>query len=147
MTLPTITATGRLTADPELRFAPSGVAVASFSIACNDRRKNTQTGEWEDGDATFLNCSAWRTLAEQIAETLTKGDGVTITGRLKQRSYDAKDGTRRTVYEVDIDAIGRGLWTRTGRPTAQQADPWAGQAQQPVTDPWDQQRPVDKPPF
>lgn len=106
--LPTVTGVGTLTADPELRFTPSGAAVANVNIAFNSRKKNNQTGEWEDGDTTFLRGSIWKEYAENVAETLTKGDKVFVTGTLKQREYE-KDGQKRTVYELNIDEIGPGL--------------------------------------
>jgi single-strand DNA-binding protein len=100
---------GTLVADPELRFTPNGVAVANFRIACNERRKNEQTGQWEDGDATFLTCNAWRDMAENITENLTKGMRVLVSGRLKQRSYETKEGEKRTVYEVEVEDVGASL--------------------------------------
>lgn len=102
MALPTITITNaNLVADPELRYTPNGSAVVSFRTASNASRKNPQTGQWETTDTTFLTCSAWEGLAENIASQFSKGDKITITGRLKQREYE-KDGQKRTVYDVQV---------------------------------------------
>lgn len=119
MTLPSVTATGNLTADPELRFTNNGKAVASFTVACNDRRKDA-TGNWIDGDTTFLTCQAWDEQAEQITEQLSKGQRVTVAGKLRQRSYEAKDGSKRTVYEVTNPQVTVAL-ARASRPTQEQA--------------------------
>lgn len=108
ITLPTVTVVGTLTADPELRYTPSGAAVANFTIACNDRKKNPQTGEWEDGDATFLRGQIWRDYAEHVAESLQRGQRVIAIGQLRQRQYD-KDGETRTVFELDAEEIAPSL--------------------------------------
>ena len=108
MSLPAITLTGNCVADPELRFTPTGLAVVTFRVACGSRKLNKSTNQWEDGDTTFLTISAWRQTAENVAESVTKGTAVTVSGRLKQRSYEANDGTQRTVYEVDADSIAVG---------------------------------------
>jgi single-strand DNA-binding protein len=100
-----ITVVGNLTADPELRFTPSGAAVASFTVASTPRTFDKQSQEWRDGDALFLRCSAWRQMAENVTEGLRKGDRVVVVGRLKQRSFDDKDGNRRTVIELDADEV------------------------------------------
>jgi len=100
MSLPTLTATGNLTAEPELRFTPSGKSVTTFTIACNDRRKDQTTGQWIDGDTTFLTCEVWGERGEELVEQVGKGQRVMVTGKLRQRSYEAKDGTKRTVYEL-----------------------------------------------
>lgn len=117
MTLPIVTLIGNLTADPELKFTTQGTALVSFRIASSDRRKNAQTGEWEDGDTTFLRVTAWRQLAENAAESLTKGDRVVITGRLKSRDYEDKDGTKKTSYEIDADEVGVALSRGTAKQT------------------------------
>ena len=104
-----ITLVGNLTADPELRFTPSGAAVANFTVASTPRTFDRQTSEWKDGDAMFLNCSVWRQAAENVAESLTKGMRVVVTGRLKSRSYETREGERRTVFEVEVDEIGPSL--------------------------------------
>lgn len=105
MSLPRINATGNLVADPDLKFTPSGTAVANFRIACGSRRKNRDTGEWEDGDTTFLTINAWKGLAENIANQFTKGQKITVDGRLKQRTYQTKEGQDRTVFEVEADEV------------------------------------------
>jgi single-strand DNA-binding protein len=104
-----ITVVGNLTADPELRFTPSGAAVASFTIASTPRTYDRNTNEWKDGEALFLRCSIWRQAAENVAESLTRGMRVIASGRLKQRSYETREGEKRTVIELDIDEIGPSL--------------------------------------
>jgi len=104
-----ITVVGNLTADPELRFLPSGAAVANFTVASTPRTFDRQSGEWKDGDALFLNCSVWRNVAENVAETLRKGMRVIVQGRLRQRSYETQQGERRTVFELDVDEVGPSL--------------------------------------
>jgi single-strand DNA-binding protein len=104
-----ITVVGNLTADPELRFTPSGAAVASFTIASTPRTYDRNTNEWKDGDALFLRCSIWRQAAENVAETLTRGMRVIASGRLKQRSYETREGEKRTVVELDVDEVGPSL--------------------------------------
>lgn len=104
-----ITLVGNLTADPELRFTPSGAAVANFTVASTPRTFDRQTSEWRDGDAMFLNCSVWRQAAENVAESLTKGMRVVVQGRLKSRSYETREGERRTVFEVEVEEIGPSL--------------------------------------
>src|SRR5512133_336084 len=105
----TITLVGNLTADPELRFTPSGAAVANFTVASTPRTFDRQTNEWKDGDTLFLRCSIWREAAESVAESLTKGMRVIATGRLVQRSYDTREGEKRTVYELQVDEVGPSL--------------------------------------
>ncbi|WP_309081818.1 single-stranded DNA-binding protein [Zhihengliuella sp.] len=104
-----ITVVGNLTGDPELRFTPSGSAVANFTIASTPRTFDRQTNEWKDGETLFLRGSVWREAAENVAETLTKGMRVIAQGRLKSRSFDTKEGERRTVMELDVDEIGPSL--------------------------------------
>ncbi len=104
-----ITLVGNLTADPELRFTPSGAAVANFTVASTPRTFDRQSGEWRDGDAMFLNCSVWRQAAENVAESLTKGMRVVVQGRLKSRTYETREGERRTVFEVEVEEIGPSL--------------------------------------
>ena len=111
----TITLVGNLTADPELRFTPSGAAVANFTVASTPRTFDRQTNEWRDGDAMFLNCAVWRQAAENVAESLTKGMGVIAQGRLKSRSYETKEGEKRTVIEFEIDEIGPSLKYATAK--------------------------------
>jgi single-strand DNA-binding protein len=114
ITLPEITIVGTLTADPELRFIPSGKAVANVNIACNQRVKNKQTDQWEDGDATFLRGNIWGEYAEHVAESLTKGVKVIARGVLKQRSYE-KDNVKRTTFELEIEEIGPSLRFATAK--------------------------------
>src|SRR3954469_16200941 len=102
----TITVVGNLTADPELRFTPSGAAVASFTVAATPRTLDRQSGEWKDGDALFMRCNIWRQAAENVAESLTRGARVIVTGRLRQRSYETKEGEKRTVVELEVDEVG-----------------------------------------
>jgi single-strand DNA-binding protein len=161
-----ITVVGNLTDDPELRFTPSGAAVAGFTIASTPRFYDKQTNAWKDGDALFLRCSIWRQYAENVAESLTKGMRVIAQGRLRQRSYETREGEKRTVVELDVEEIGpclkyatakviktqRGSGMSTngfgngpssqGRP--QQDDPWATQGSS-----WGDQRSQfsDEPPF
>ncbi len=104
-----ITVIGNLTADPELRFTPAGAAVANFTIASTPRTFDRQSNEWKDGEALFLRASVWKEAAENVAETLTKGMRVIAQGRLRSRSYDTKEGERRTVMELEIDEIGPSL--------------------------------------
>ncbi len=112
-----ITLVGNLTADPELRFSPSGAAVANFTVASTPRTFDRQTNEWRDGDAMFINCSIWRQAAENVAETLQKGMRVIVQGRLKSRTYETREGERRTVFEIDVDEIGPSLRYATARVT------------------------------
>jgi single-strand DNA-binding protein len=105
----TITVIGNLTNDPELRFTPSGAAVANFTIASTPRTFDRQSNEWKDGETLFLRASAWREMAENVAESLTKGMRVIAEGRLKSRSYDTKEGEKRTVIELEVDEIGPSL--------------------------------------
>jgi len=104
-----ITIIGNLTAEPELRFTPSGAAVANFTIASTPRQFDRQSNEWKDGETLFMRCSVWREAAENVAETLQKGMRVIAQGRLKSRSFDTKEGDRRTVMELDVDEIGPSL--------------------------------------
>lgn len=113
----TITVVGNLTADPELRFTPSGAAVANFTVASTPRRYNSQTSQWEDGDALFLRCSIWRDAAEHVAESLTRGSRVIVQGRLRQRSYETREGEKRSVIELDVDEIGPSLRYATAKVT------------------------------
>jgi single-strand DNA-binding protein len=104
-----ITVAGNLVDDPELRFTPSGVAVAKFRIASTPRTFNKTTNAWEDGEALFLTCSVWRQSAENVAESLARGTRVIVQGRLKQRSYEDREGVKRTVFELDVDEVGPSL--------------------------------------
>ncbi|HWF68130.1 MAG TPA: single-stranded DNA-binding protein [Mycobacterium sp.] len=111
----TITVVGNLTADPELRFTPSGAAVANFTVASTPRIYDRQSGEWKDGEALFLRCSIWREAAENVAESLTRGARVIVQGRLKQRSFETREGEKRTVVEVEVDEIGPSLRYATAK--------------------------------
>jgi single-strand DNA-binding protein len=104
-----ITVIGNLTSEPELRWTPSGAAVATFTIASTPRTLDRQTQEWKDGESLFLRCSVWREAAENVAESLTRGSRVVAQGRLKQRSFETKEGEKRTVVELDVDEIGPSL--------------------------------------
>ena len=135
-----MTIVGNLTADPELRFGPSGHAVANFTVAHTPRKFDKQAGEWVDGETLFLNCSVWRKVAENAAESLTKGARVIATGQLKARSYETREGEKRTVMELEVDEIGPSLRYATARVTktlagggyqqgpqqTRQDDPWTG---------------------
>jgi single-strand DNA-binding protein len=110
-----ITVVGNLTADPELRFTPSGAAVASFTIASTPRTFDRATNEWKDGEALFLRCSIWRQAAENVAESLQRGMRVIAQGRLKQRSFETREGEKRTVVELDVDEIGPSLRYATAK--------------------------------
>jgi single-strand DNA-binding protein len=104
-----ITVVGNLVADPELRFTASGQPVATFRIASTPRIRDNATNEWKDGDSLFLSCNVWRQAAENVAESLQRGMRVIVTGRLKQRQYETKEGEKRTVYEVEVDEVGPSL--------------------------------------
>ena len=130
-----ITIVGNLVDDPELRFTPSGAAVANFRIASTPRTFDKQSGEWRDGDSLFLSCSVWRQAAENVAESLQRGMKVIVQGRLKQRSYETREGEKRTVFEIDVDEVGPSLRNATAKVTkttrsggggfASSNDPWA----------------------
>lgn len=112
-----VTVIGNLTADPELRFTPSGAAVANFTIASTPRAFDRQENQWKDQETLFLRCSVWRDAAENVAESISKGTRVIVQGRLKARSYETKEGDRRTVHELDVDEIGPSLRYATARVT------------------------------
>ncbi len=112
-----ITVVGNLVDDPELRFTPSGAAVANFRIASTPRTFDRQTNEWKDGDALFLSCSVWRQAAEHVAESLQRGMRVIVQGRLKQRSYETREGEKRTVVELEVDEVGPALAFATAKVT------------------------------
>jgi single-strand DNA-binding protein len=104
-----ITVVGNLVADPELRFTPAGQPVATFRVASTPRLRDNASGEWKDGDSLFLTCNVWRQAAENVAESLQRGMRVIVTGRLKQRNYETKEGEKRTVYEVEVEDVGPSL--------------------------------------
>ena len=137
MPLPTIIIVGNLTQDPELRFTTTGKAVASLRVACSERKKDP-AGQWIDGDKVFLNVNVWNDTAENTTKTVSKGDTVVITGKFKQRSYTAKDGTEKTVFEVEADSVGAELRRKAfsphseimrDKPAATQSDnnPWVAE--------------------
>ena len=171
-----ITVVGNLTADPELRFTPNGAAVANFTVASTPRTFDRQTNEWRDGDSMFINCSVWRQYAENVAESLSKGTRVIVSGRLKARSYETREGEKRTVFEVDVDEVGPALRYATAKVTrttgggggggnwqgnqgggGQQApqssggDPWSSSGNaggnRGGNDPWAQASQPEEPPF
>lgn len=166
-----LTFLGNLVDDPELKFTPSGHAVAKFRVASTPRTFDKSTNEWRDGDSTFLTVTAWRTLAQNIADSLTRGTRVIVHGALKQRTYEDREGVKRTVYEIEAEDVAPSLKTATaqvtkttgnGQQRQQQApQPTGGYgAQQPTADPWDtnqqrqqhnngwgQQQPRQEPPF
>ena len=110
-----ITVIGNLTADPELRFTPSGAAVATFTVASTPRKYNAQTSQWEDGDALFMRCNIWRQAAENVAESLTRGARVVVSGRLRQRSFETKEGEKRSVVELEVEEVGPSLKYATAK--------------------------------
>ena len=140
-----ITVVGNLTADPELRFTPSGAAVASFTVASTPRNFDKNTNEWKDGDALFMRCSIWRQAAENVAESLQRGMRVVVTGRLQQRSYETREGEKRTVVEMQVDEVGPSLKYATAKVNRTQrgssgggfgADNSGGGGSAPADDPW-----------
>jgi len=160
-----ITVVGNLTADPELRFTPSGAAVASFTIASTPRTFDRNTNEWKDGEALFLRCSIWRQAAENVAESLQRGMRVIASGRLKQRSYETREGEKRTVIELDVEEVGPSLKYATAKVNRTQrgsssgggfgasgSDSGPGGGGAPADDPWGSAPPSgggfsDEPPF
>ena len=138
----TITMIGNLVDDPELRFTPSGAAVAKFRVASTPRYLDKATNEWKDGESLFLQCQIWRQAAENVAESLTKGMRVILSGRLKQRSYETKEGEKRTVFEVEVDEVGPSLRNATAKVTRTQRAGGSGGAAAPAAadsfgdDPW-----------
>lgn len=111
----TVTVVGNLTNDPELRFTPSGAAVASFTVASSSRVLDKTTNEWKDGEAVYMRCSVWRQYAENVAESLTKGTRVIVSGRLKQRSYETREGEKRQVMELEVEDVGPALRFATAK--------------------------------
>jgi single-strand DNA-binding protein len=157
-----ITVIGNLTADPELRFTPSGAAVASFTVASTPRTLDRQTNEWKDGEALFLRCSIWRQAAENVAESLTRGMRVIVQGRLQQRSYETREGEKRTVIEMQVDEVGPSLRYATAKVNRTQRGSSGGgfgaggdnsgggnYSNAPDNDPWSSAAPAasDEPPF
>src|SRR3954463_14429712 len=165
-----ITLVGNLVDDPELRFTPSGAAVAKFRIASTPRFLDKATNEWKDGESLFLSCNVWRQAAENVAESLQRGMRVIVQGRLKQRSYETKEGEKRTVYEIEVDEVGPSLKSATAKvnKTTRGAggggfggggadnDPWASASPAPAGNPaggsgggggWNAPGASDEPPF
>jgi single-strand DNA-binding protein len=143
-----ITVVGNLTGDPELRFTPNGLAVASFTVASTTRVLDRNSNEWKDGDTMFLRCSVWRQYAENVAESLTKGTRVIVTGRLKQRSYETKEGEKRSVVELDVDDVGPVLRNATAKVTrATRGDSGYNGGGAPMDDPWAAPVASEEPPF
>jgi single-strand DNA-binding protein len=153
-----ITVVGNLTADPELRFTPSGAAVASFTIASTPRTFDRNANEWKDGEALFLRCSIWRQAAENVAESLQRGMRVVAQGRLKQRSYETREGEKRTVVEMEVDEIGPSLRYATAKVNRTQRGSSSGGfgasgSEGAADDPWGSAPPAsgggfsDEPPF
>lgn len=163
-----VTVVGNLTNDPELRFTPSGAAVASFTVATSSRLLDKTTNEWTDGDPTYLRCSVWRQYAENVAESLTKGTRVIVSGKLKQRSFETREGEKRTVMEVEVEDVGPALRFATAKVNrvqrsdggfaggGQGGDQFGGQfgsqgnGNEPANDPWATGAPAanfDEPPF
>ena len=147
----TITVVGNLTADPELRFTPSGAAVANFTVASTPRIYDRQAGEWKDGEALFLRCNIWREAAENVAESLTRGARVIVSGRLKQRSFETREGEKRTVFEVEVDEIGPSLRYATAKVNKAARQGGAsgsggyGSSGGPADDPWSSAPPAGVP--
>lgn len=151
----TITVIGNLTDDPELKFTSSGAAVANFTVASTPRTFDKNSNEWKDGDANFFRCAAWRQLAENVAESLQKGQRVIVTGRLRIRNYERQDGSKGTAVEIDVDEVGPSVRFATAKVTrasrggapSGDANPWGGQpAAAPQSDPWSGAA-ADEPPF
>lgn len=154
------TIVGNLTADPELRFTQSGAAVVSFTVASTPRIFDRQSGEWKDGDALFMRCNAWRQVAENVSESLFRGNRVLVTGRLKQRSFENKEGERRTVVELEVEEVGPSLRYATAKVSKVSRSSEAGDDRQrtganppSARDPWAIDPPrtsggfLDEPPF
>jgi single-strand DNA-binding protein len=155
-----ITLVGNLVDDPELRFTPSGQAVAKFRIASTPRFLDKATNEWKDGESLFLTCNVWRQAAENVAESLTRGMRVIVQGRLKQRSYETKEGEKRTVFEVEVDEVGPSLRNASAKVTKAARGGGGGGGfgggNGPADDPWASSTPAsgggggnysDEPPF
>ena len=159
-----ITVVGNLVDDPELRFTSSGAAVAKFRVASTPRFYDRQTGEWKDGEALFLTCNVWRQAAENVAESLTRGARVIVQGRLRQRSYETREGEKRTVYEIEVDEVGPSLRYATAKVQRMTRSsggggfgaPGGGNGGFPSDDPWASAKPAgapaggtydDEPPF
>jgi single-strand DNA-binding protein len=132
----TYTITGNVVADPEMRYTAQGQPVCTFRVAETQRVKDAATGEWKDGDSLFMTCTAWQQLAEHAAETLTRGMRVIVSGRLRQRSYETREGEKRTVYEVTVDEVGPSLRYATCKVSKVVRSKPAGNGGQGEADPW-----------
>jgi single-strand DNA-binding protein len=137
-------------ADPELRYTQTGQAVASFRVASTPRYFDKGSGEWKDGESLFLACNVWRQMAESVTESLTRGMRVIVSGRLRQRQYETKEGEKRTVYEVEVDDVGPSLRNVSAKVTKASRSS-SGQSAAPAEDPWSAERThggmTDEPPF
>ena len=142
----TLTIVGNLAGDPELRFTPSGQGVANFTVASTPRTFDKAKNEWVDGETLFMRCSLWREAAENVAESLTKGTRVIVTGRLVQRSYETREGEKRTVVELQVDEVGPSLRYATAKVTRTQRSGGGGGGA-PAGDPWAASAGTDEPPF
>src|SRR5450432_309904 len=157
-----ITIVGNLVGDPELRDTPTGQAVATFRVASTPRFLDKQTNEWKDGDSLFLSCNVWRQVAENVAESLQRGMRVIVSGRLRQRSYETKEGEKRTVYEIEVDEVGPSLRNASakvvksnratgGQPASGGQGGHGGASPRPADDPWASEPAdsgfTDEPPF
>lgn len=148
--LPIVTGEFRVVDDPELRFTPAGKAVASFRLAANSRKKNESTGEWEDDKTCFLNADCWERVAENVAESITKGALVTVKGRLETRTYENRDGEKRTSLDLHVDDIGASLRYDPAKVmrSERRSEGSAPAASAPADDPWASPPPSsDEPPF
>jgi single-strand DNA-binding protein len=149
-----ITVIGNVTSDPELRFTQNGHAVANFTVASTPRYLDRQSGDWKDGEATFLRCNIWRQAAENLAESITKGARLIVQGRLKQRSFETREGEKRTVMELEVDEVGPSLRYATAKINKVSRGQGSGTSNgAPVDDPWGSApgtghgAPGDEPPF
>lgn len=145
-----ITLIGNLTEDPVLRFTPSGAAVANFRVASTPRYLDRQSGEWKDGEALFLNCNVWRQAAEHVAESLQRGMRVIVSGRLRQRTYETREGEKRTVFELEVDEIGPSLRYATAKVQKMSRSSGSGggfgaAGGPPADDPWASSAPAAQP--
>lgn len=149
MTDTLITIIGNLTADPELRFTPAGAAVANFTVASTPRTFDKQSNEWKDGEALFMRCQVWREAAENVAESLSRGSRVIVTGKLKSRTYETREGEKRTVIELEVDEIGPSLRYATAKVNkANRGGAGSSRATtKPADDPWGSTPPADDAPF
>ena len=141
-----VTIVGNLTADPELRFTPAGVAVANFTVAATPRTFDREAGEWRDGDALFMRATVWRQVAENVAETLTRGMRVMVAGRLRQRSFETREGDKRTVVELEVDEVGpclRFATAKVGRASGSAGYGGPPDLDQPTDDPWNPDQPAE----